>query len=675
MKELEEYLVKLSADIDKNSFQTAESSLNSLVGMLKKFEKLAKAAGIVSFFVGIGKAAQGIIHDVASADMEFKKLANQMWITKESAKSLSTAMKLMGASEEDLAWIPELREQFFRLRNEMNELATPVDAESQLRWIREIGYDIQSLQLRLKMLKEWIAYYLIKYLGPFLKEFQDFIQWLNAKLGQGLPEMAKKIARALATVVEMMVNLFKIGVQIVQGIYDFFDRLPMTAKRWVAVFAMIGAALMSGPFGMFLMAIGGALVLLQDFIYYMNGWNSSKTLAPIWETILKFVNGQGMDNFNSSVESLFKFIVAISKILDHILTEFFKGYDWVGTFNYCIQGFSDLTQGVTDLFGAISDVFKVISDGTSDKEKSRQRTFWSTLGEIISLPIKALSRVASIIGKIFSAVAKAMVGDFKGAYGVLAELIKGGLSGLGFNVGSIPSANEAANTAATMSVLTKNGMTKEGAAGLIGNLLAESRLDPSAIEHARFSGSYEEYMDGMTKDKFMNDEVGFGIAQWTSASRKGALWDYWQENGNGRQINDLGLQLEFLLKELNEDYNGLLNHLKSTDDLGSASNRVLHEFERPADQSYGVEVERQNNGEEVLDKYGAMAQSKYTFAANAGKYSGYMPTSNVVNNNQGSVNVGGITVNVAGTNASPQQIADAISTKILSTRYGRGALV
>ncbi|MFR8056971.1 MAG: hypothetical protein ACLU45_01785 [Dialister invisus] len=76
-----------------------------------------------------------------------------MWITKDSAKSLSTTMKVMGVSQEDIAWIPELREQFFRLRNEMNELATPVDADNQLQWIREIGYDVQSLQVKLKMLE------------------------------------------------------------------------------------------------------------------------------------------------------------------------------------------------------------------------------------------------------------------------------------------------------------------------------------------------------------------------------------------------------------------------------------------------------------------------------------------------------------------------------------------
>ena len=71
--------------------------------------------------------------------------------------------------------LPELREQFFRLRQEMAELSTPADADGQLAWIREIGYDVQSLQLKLKMFKEWVVYYLIKELQPYIKDFQEFI--------------------------------------------------------------------------------------------------------------------------------------------------------------------------------------------------------------------------------------------------------------------------------------------------------------------------------------------------------------------------------------------------------------------------------------------------------------------------------------------------------------------
>lgn len=181
---IEEYLVGIGADIDTGSFNSAMMAIGQLGKAMNAIKGAAPIIAVAAAIVGVGKAAYNTIKDVAAADMEYKKLASQMWITKDSAKALSTTMKVMGVSQEDIAWIPELREQFFRLRNEMNELATPVDADNQLQWIREIGYDVQSLQVKLKMLKEWIAYYLIKYLQPYIKEFQQFIQWLNDKLGK-----------------------------------------------------------------------------------------------------------------------------------------------------------------------------------------------------------------------------------------------------------------------------------------------------------------------------------------------------------------------------------------------------------------------------------------------------------------------------------------------------------
>lgn len=181
---LEEYLVRIGAEVDKDAFAGAAKAINNLSGMLGKLGSILKYGAI---FAGLAKVTEAVIDNikaVASADLEYQKLAQSMWVTKDTAKTLSVVLKTMGASQEDVAWVPELREQFFRLRQEMAELSTPADADNQLAWIREIGYDVQSLQLKLKMFKEWVVYYLIKELQPYIKEFQEFIRWLNAKLGR-----------------------------------------------------------------------------------------------------------------------------------------------------------------------------------------------------------------------------------------------------------------------------------------------------------------------------------------------------------------------------------------------------------------------------------------------------------------------------------------------------------
>ena len=111
---LDEYLVRIGADIDRQSFDSAIGALGKLKGALSKLKYAAAPLALAGAIGAIGKAAYETVKGVAQADMEYQKLAASMWVTKETAKSLSVAMKTMGVTQEDLAWVPELREQFFR---------------------------------------------------------------------------------------------------------------------------------------------------------------------------------------------------------------------------------------------------------------------------------------------------------------------------------------------------------------------------------------------------------------------------------------------------------------------------------------------------------------------------------------------------------------------------------
>ena len=128
-------------------------------------------------------------------------------------------------------------------------------------------------------------------------------------------------------------------------------------------------------------------------------------------------------------------------------------------------------------------------------------------------------------------------------------------------------------------------VTKEGAAGIMGNLYAESALNPAVYEtskHKAIGYSNEEYVRKVnsgeyTRSKFMNDGAGFGLAQWTYYTRKAALYDHCK----GR-IADLTCQLEYLHIEFKSDFAKLFSYLKSSHDLKECSTRVLKQFERPA---------------------------------------------------------------------------------------------
>lgn len=135
--------------------------------------------------------------------------------------------------------------------------------------------------------------------------------------------------------------------------------------------------------------------------------------------------------------------------------------------------------------------------------------------------------------------------------------------------------------------LKKQEFTDAGAAGMMGNLFAESALSPINLQNTYekklgYSDSaYTTAVDNGTYTNFVKDSAGYGLAQWTFWSRKQNLLNY--AKSKGVSIGDLNMQLEFLMQELNAGYKSLLNTLKTTNSVSEASNGVLLQFERPAD--------------------------------------------------------------------------------------------
>jgi hypothetical protein len=146
-----------------------------------------------------------------------------------------------------------------------------------------------------------------------------------------------------------------------------------------------------------------------------------------------------------------------------------------------------------------------------------------------------------------------------------------------------------------------------GAAGLMGNLYAESGLKPTNLQNTyeRSLGytdaAYTAAVDDSTYDNFVRDSAGYGLAQWTYWSRKQALLEFAKEKD--KSIGDLYLQLDFIWKELSEGYGKLLRILQTATSVAEASTAVLTQYERPADQGEAVQAKRASYGQTYFDKY------------------------------------------------------------------------
>lgn len=155
--------------------------------------------------------------------------------------------------------------------------------------------------------------------------------------------------------------------------------------------------------------------------------------------------------------------------------------------------------------------------------------------------------------------------------------------------------------------LKAQGMTDAGVAGLMGNLYAESGLRPNNLQNSyegklgMADAEYTEMVDKGSYANFSNDRAGYGLAQWTYPSRKAALLAY--AKATGKSIGDLEMQLGFLMKELSTGYKAVLNVLKTATSVRTASDAVLLQFERPADQSEARRKQRAEYGQKYFDKY------------------------------------------------------------------------
>lgn len=149
-----------------------------------------------------------------------------------------------------------------------------------------------------------------------------------------------------------------------------------------------------------------------------------------------------------------------------------------------------------------------------------------------------------------------------------------------------------------------------GVAGLMGNLQAESGLHPNRVQgdipYSSYSVEYTAKVDSgvISEYDFVHNGPnggGYGLAQWTFYARKQALYDLYKTGYDS--IGSIHLALDYLWWELQNSYAGVLAVCKTATSVREASNKVLHDFENPADQSTNVEIARAGLGQAFYDTY------------------------------------------------------------------------
>lgn len=188
----------------------------------------------------------------------------------------------------------------------------------------------------------------------------------------------------------------------------------------------------------------------------------------------------------------------------------------------------------------------------------------------------------------------------------------------------------ASNKEVIWDFLFRQGFNAPAVFGLMGNIQAESAFIPDNLQDSYEkklgfnNATYTAAVDSGTYKNFANDYAGYGLCQWTSAGRKAGLLDY--SHATGRSIGNIDMQLNYLMKELHGAYKGVLNGIQKAETIRQASDIVLTQFERPADQSENAKKYRASLGEKLYEEYKA-AGGTHTLPVAVNPYK--EPTQNV----------------------------------------------
>lgn len=170
--------------------------------------------------------------------------------------------------------------------------------------------------------------------------------------------------------------------------------------------------------------------------------------------------------------------------------------------------------------------------------------------------------------------------------------------------------------------LIEKGLSPAGAAGLMGNLYAESGLNPRNLQNSfeRKLGytddSYTAAVDDGSYGGFVRDSAGYGLAQWTYWSRKEKLIIF--VRSRKCSVGDLEAQLAFLMEELGGSYRTVLAVLKSARTVREASDAVLTGFEKPKDQSATAKERRAGYGQKYYDELSTGSAAEKGSGSNMG---------------------------------------------------------
>lgn len=138
-----------------------------------------------------------------------------------------------------------------------------------------------------------------------------------------------------------------------------------------------------------------------------------------------------------------------------------------------------------------------------------------------------------------------------------------------------------------------------GTAALMGNLMAESSLNPRNVTGSK-DPDYVQKADAGIID-FVHDGHAFGLVQWCFRTRKEGLLN--SAKASGASVGDINIQLNYIWKELKESYKTVYNAIMNATNIREASDVIMLKYEKPVNTSETMKQKRANYGQQFFNTF------------------------------------------------------------------------
>lgn len=161
----------------------------------------------------------------------------------------------------------------------------------------------------------------------------------------------------------------------------------------------------------------------------------------------------------------------------------------------------------------------------------------------------------------------------------------------------------------------EQGMNDFGVSGLMANIQAESSFVSCNLQsngNTKLKMTDAEYTKAVdngeySRETFCKDGYGYGLVQWTYHTRKAALYDFMKKAKVS--IGDEQKQAEYIVKEI-KGYKSVWKILCNAKSVREASDAVMLQYERPANQSESARAKRAGYGETIYNEFCTTAKKE-----------------------------------------------------------------